>query len=36
MEKRSEEQGTCGRFGIVKVVQPAAKKDCITRAGADI
>jgi hypothetical protein len=36
MEKRSEEQGTCGRFGIVKVVQPAAKKDCITRAGTDI
>lgn len=35
-EKRSEEQGTCGRFGIVKVVQAAAKKNCITRTGADI
>jgi hypothetical protein len=35
-EKRREEQGTCGRFVIVKVVQSAAKKDCITRTGTDI
>jgi hypothetical protein len=25
-EKRSEEQDTCGRFGIVKVVQPRPRK----------
>jgi hypothetical protein len=30
-EKRSEEQGTCGRFGIARVVQAGPKKDCITR-----
>ena len=35
-EKRSEEQGTYGWFGIVKVVQDAAKKNCITRTGVDI